>query len=41
MPDLITRKNNLSREISVFLIVSVCLCAFLTTVNGSSAKLLC
>ena len=23
MPDLITRKNNLSREISVFLIVSV------------------
>ena len=36
MPDLITRKNNLSREISVFLIVSVRLCTFLTAVNGSS-----
>ena len=41
MPDLTTRKNNLSTEISVFLIVSVRLCAFLTTVNGSNAKSLC
>ena len=41
MPDLITRKYNLSREVSVFLIISVRLCASFTTVNGSCAKLLC